>query len=54
MYLGDDTIPQKNFLYHAVVAMHQKFPALDGMIGLNDMKSDGSVASHWLASKRLL
>ena len=55
MFLGDDTIPKHNFLFHAVVAMHKHFPELDGLIGLNDMLwTDGSLATHWLASKKLL
>jgi len=55
MFLGDDTLPQKNFLYHAVVAMHKHFPELDGLIGLNDtLWPGGMLATHWLASKKLL
>ena len=54
MFLGDDTIPQKNFLFHAVASMHKNFPDLDGLIGLNDMYWKGEFATHWLASKKLL
>lgn len=55
MFLGDDTIPQEDFLYHAVVAMHKNFPALDGLIGLNDgLWKNGELYTHWLASKKLL
>lgn len=54
MFLGDDTIPEDNFLYHAVVAMHRHYPDLDGLIGLNDMLWRGEIATHWLASKKLL
>jgi glycosyltransferase involved in cell wall biosynthesis len=55
MFLGDDTIPQKDFLYHAMVAMHKNFPELDGLVGLNDtLWPDGMLATHWLASKKLL
>jgi len=54
MFLGDDTIPQKNFLFHAIVAMYKNFPELDGLIGLNDLYWRGEFATHWLASKKLL
>ena len=55
MFLGDDTIPQENFLFHAVVAMHKHFPDLDGLIGLNDgLWKKGELYTHWLASKKLL
>lgn len=55
MFLGDDTIPAPNFLYNAVVSMHKHFPDLDGLIGLNDtLWPGGAVATHWLASKKLL
>ena len=54
MFLGDDTIPQRNFLLHAMVAMHRQFPDLDGLVGLNDMLWKGELATHWLASKKLL
>jgi len=54
MFLGDDTIPQKNFLIHAINAMRRQFPDMDGLIGLNDMYWHGEWATHWLASKKLL
>jgi tetratricopeptide (TPR) repeat protein len=54
MFLGDDTIPQENFMFHAVVAMHKNFPELDGLVGLNDMYWHGEFFTHWLASKKLL
>lgn len=55
MFLGNDVIPEKNFLREAVWAMIRKFPELDGMVGLNDSYwPKGHVAPHWLASKKLL
>jgi 2-polyprenyl-3-methyl-5-hydroxy-6-metoxy-1,4-benzoquinol methylase len=54
MFLGDDTIPHPNFLYHAIVAMHKHFPDTDGLIGMNDLYWKGEFATHWLASKKLL
>lgn len=55
MFLGDDTIPQHNFLYHAIVAMNRHYPDLDGLIGLNDgLWKRGELATHWLASRKLL
>lgn len=57
LMLGDDNVPQKNFLFHAVAAMHFHFPNMDGMIGLNDMKTNGATgatAAMWLISKKLL
>lgn len=55
MFLGNDTIPQPGFLREAVWEMIRRFPRLDGLIGMNDMYwRRGDVATHWLASKRLL
>lgn len=57
MFLGNDCIPEPNFLQEAVWSMIRHFPDLDGMIGLNDGYWDGNqghVATHWLASKKLL
>ena len=55
MFLGNDVVPQPNFLQEAVWEMIRRFPDLDGMIGLNDgyWKKD-HVAPHWLASRKLL
>jgi organic radical activating enzyme len=54
MFLGDDTIPQKDFLLNAVNAMGKRFTSMDGLVALNDMINKGEVCSHWLASKQLL
>lgn len=54
-FLGNDCIPQKNFLAEAVWEMARKFPEMDGMIGFNDEYwQERHVAPHWLASKKLL
>lgn len=55
MFLGNDCIPEKNFLRNAVWEMIRNFPELDGMVGLNDgYWKGGEVATHWLCSKKLL
>ena len=55
MFLGNDCVPEKDFLKEAVWKMARTFPEMDGMVGLNDgyWKED-AVATHWLASKKLL
>lgn len=52
MYLGNDCIPQSNFLILAVWKMLNDCP--DGLVGLNDMYWHGEFFTHWLASKKLL
>jgi glycosyltransferase involved in cell wall biosynthesis len=55
MFLGNDTVPEKNFIQEAVWEMARRFPDLDGMVGLNDgYWKRGDVATHWMASKKLL
>lgn len=55
MFLGNDTVPEQDFVGEAVFQMIRKFPELDGMVGLNDgYWKEGDVATHWLASKKLL
>ncbi len=55
MFLGNDVVPQPNFLREAVWAMIRNFPELDGMIGLNDNYwREEHVAPHFLISKKLL
>jgi len=58
-FLGDDTIPQKNFLVNAVRAM--RFMPEDpqdkvkwGLVSFNDNVNTSRTAAHWLAHKRLL
>lgn len=54
MFLGEDTIPQKDFLKNALSAM-EKLPDGWGLVSINDEVQDGNVfATHWLADKRLL
>ena len=54
MFLGDDTIPQKGFLVRAYRYMSE-FPGGWGLVGLNDGRINGEwLATHWLASKKLL
>lgn len=54
MFLGDDTLPQKNFLKNALKAMKQ-FSNMDGMVGLNDPnRKPNEAPTHWMASKKLL
>ncbi len=54
MFLGDDTIPQPDFLKNALSAM-EALPDGWGMVGLNDGKLDGyQIVSHWIVDKRLL
>jgi GT2 family glycosyltransferase len=52
MFLGDDTLPQPDFLKNALAAM-ATLPDGWGLVGLND-QTDRPVATHWLADKRLL
>ncbi len=57
LFLGNDVIPQKGFMREAVWEMARRFPDMDGLVGINDMYWDGNkghVATHWLASKKLL
>lgn len=52
MFLGDDTIPQKNFLKNAIQTMN-RFEGKWGLVGLND-GTGRTLPTHWLAHKRLL
>ncbi len=57
LFLGNDVIPLKGFMREAVWEMKRRFPEMDGLIGINDTYWDGNkghVATHWLASKKLL
>lgn len=55
LFLGNDCIPEANFMQEAVWEMARKFPNMDGMIGFHDSYwQERHVAPHWLASKRLL
>ena len=50
LFLGDDTIPQKDFFVNALHAM-ESLPDGWGVVGLN---SGGNDHAHWLADKRML
>ena len=53
-FLGDDTIPQPDFLKNALAAM-ETLPDGWGLVSLNDQHQNGDkLATHWLADKRLL
>lgn len=55
-FLGDDTIPQENFLRYALDAM-STLPDGWGLVGFDDnirIKGTIKAAAHWLADKRLL
>lgn len=55
MYLGNDVIPQQDFLKLAVFKMLSEFPEADGLVGLNDSYWKlGEIATHFLISKKLL
>lgn len=57
LFLGNDCVPEKNFLQEAVFQMYRKFPEGDGMVGLNDQYwngDEGHVSTHFLISKKLL
>jgi glycosyltransferase involved in cell wall biosynthesis len=54
VFLGNDCMPRPGWLREAMQAMRQNFPAMDGLVGLNDGYWHGEVATHWLASKKLL
>ena len=50
MFLGDDTIPEPNFMVNALKWM-ERFPGGWGIVGLN---TDGGNKQHWLAHKDML
>lgn len=51
MFLGDDTVPQKDFLKNALTAM-ESLPDGWGVVGLNT--EPGNPVAHWMADKRML
>lgn len=53
LFLGDDTIPQPNFLDEAWSKMGT-FDDGIGLVALNDGTGRKLLATHWLASKKLL
>ena len=52
-FLGDDTIPQKDFLINALKAM-KAMPDGWGMVSFNDNPNTTRSAAHWLCHKKLL
>jgi glycosyltransferase involved in cell wall biosynthesis len=54
VFMGTDCIPHPGWLREAMNAMRSMFPAMDGLVGLNDGLSNGKENPHWLASKNLL
>jgi GT2 family glycosyltransferase len=55
-FLGDDTIPGKDFLKHAVDVM-ETLPDGWGLVGFDDnvrLKGQMKSSAHWLADRRLL
>jgi hypothetical protein len=56
MFLGDDTIPEKDFLKHALDAM-ETLPDCWGIVGLNTQdinRPNGNPLAHWMAHKKML
>ena len=54
MFLGDDTIPEPDFLRNALEVMKQ-LPDGWGLVGLNDGRHNGDyLATHWLGDRRML
>lgn len=54
VFMGNDCLPQPNFLRIAVFEMARHYPDMDGLIAFNDGYWHGEFATHWLASKKLL
>jgi len=55
-FLGDDTIPEPNFLKYALEDM-AKLSHGWGLVGINDnlrLKGQDKASAHWLADKQLL
>lgn len=53
LFLGDDTIPQPDFMKNALRAMAH-IPDGWGMVSFNDNPNTTRSAAHWLAHKKLL
>ena len=52
-FLGDDTLPQPDFLKNALMYMWDNLPDQWGLVGLND-GTNRDLPCHWLAHKNLL
>ncbi|MCP4704007.1 MAG: glycosyltransferase, partial [candidate division Zixibacteria bacterium] len=56
MFLGDDTVPEKDFLKNALKAMND-LPDGWGVVGLHTQDNrieDGNPLAHWLAHRKIL
>jgi glycosyltransferase involved in cell wall biosynthesis/SAM-dependent methyltransferase len=53
MFLGNDCVPQKGFISEALKVMNT-LPGGWGLVALYDSRHEGRLATHWMASKRLL
>ena len=53
-FLGDDTLPQENFLSEAIQCMWETFQDQWGLVGLNDGTGRNWLPTHWLAHTNLL
>jgi len=54
MFVGDDCVPQKDFVKNALEAMNS-LPDQWGIVGLNDMQRPlGEAPTHWLGHKKML
>ncbi len=53
MFLGDDTIPQSDFLKNAIDAI-EYLPDGWGMVGLNDGIHQDNFSTHWMCHKNML
>ena len=56
MFLGDDTIPEKDFLKHAIDAM-ESLPDGWGVVGLHTLDiriETGNPLAHWMAHKKMI
>jgi tetratricopeptide (TPR) repeat protein len=52
MFLGDDCLPQPNFLILAVLSHMKRFSLVnDGLTALNDGLWNGRLATHWIADR---
>lgn len=57
MFLGNDVVPQQDFMKEAVWEMARRFPDMKGMVGINDnfwRGKEGHVATHFLISRSML
>ena len=52
-FLGNDCIAESGFIKEAMIVM-DKFLNKDGLVSFNDGRHEGKLATHWVASKKLL